>query len=111
VFELREAEWRVAECNALIECQRLLIEGLAREGRDITSAQIVLDSLHISLYLHMQERHRLRVLNGESDDSTRASFSYISFPFNQTICPQTTKSPSVVSEVWLASVKTQKHVA
>jgi hypothetical protein len=81
---LLEAEWRVAECNALIESQRLLIEGLAREGRDITSAQIVLDSFHISLNLHMQERHRLRVLNGESDD---------------------------VSEAGLAGVKKQKHVA
>jgi hypothetical protein len=84
VFELLEAEWRVAECYALIKCQRLLIEGLACEGRDITSAQIVLDSLHISFYLHVQERHRLRVLNDESDD---------------------------VSEAWLASVNKQKHVA
>jgi hypothetical protein len=84
VFELLEAEWRVAECNALIECQRVLIEGLACEGRDITSAQIVLDSLHISLHLHVQDRHRLRALNGESAD---------------------------VSEAGLAGVKRQEHVA
>ena len=83
MFELLEAEWRVAECNALIECQRLLIEGLAREGRDLTSAQLVFDSLHISLHLYVRERNRLRALNGESADS----------------------------EAGLAGVKKQKHVA
>jgi hypothetical protein len=84
VFEFLEAERRVAECKALIKCQRLLIEGLACEGRDITSAKIVLVSLHISLYLHMQDRHRLRALNGELAD---------------------------VSEAGLAGVNKQKHVA
>jgi hypothetical protein len=41
MIEVLEAQRRVAECNALIEHQRQLIEQLCDEGRDITSAQIV----------------------------------------------------------------------
>jgi hypothetical protein len=60
--ELLEAERRVAEVNALIERQRQLIEELGYEGRDITSAQIVFDSLLVSLFLHVQDRHRFRAM-------------------------------------------------
>ena len=65
MIEVLEAEWRVAECNALIEHQRQLIEQLGNEGRDVTSAQIVFDSLLESLYLHLQDRQRLSALNGK----------------------------------------------
>ena len=67
VIEVLEAERRVAECNALIEHQRQLIEQLGNEGRDITSAQIVFDSLLLSLYLHLQDRQRLSALNGKTE--------------------------------------------
>ena len=60
--ELLEAERRVAELNALIERQRQLIEKLGYHGHDFTSAQIVFDSLCISLSLHLQDRHRLRAM-------------------------------------------------
>ncbi len=60
MIELLEAERRVAESNALIERQRRLIEELAYDCNDITSAQIVFDSLCVSLSLHVQARHRLR---------------------------------------------------
>jgi hypothetical protein len=60
MIELLEAERRVAECNALVERQRKLIEQLGHEGDDITSARIVFDSLCVSLSLHVQDRHRLR---------------------------------------------------
>jgi hypothetical protein len=64
--ELLEAERRVAEIHALIERQRQLIEELGYEGHDITSAQIVFDSLLVSLSLHLQDRYRLRAtLNGK----------------------------------------------
>ena len=49
MIELLWGEWRVAECNALIEHQRQPIEQLGNKGRDITSAQIVFDSLLVSL--------------------------------------------------------------
>jgi len=60
ITELLDAEWRIAETNALIEDQRDLIEKLAYE--DTTSAQIVLDSLCVSLALHVQTRHRLHAM-------------------------------------------------
>lgn len=62
MIELFEAERRVAECIALIERQSQLIEESIHEGHDITSLQIVFDSLLISLSLHVQERHRLRYM-------------------------------------------------
>ena len=69
MMELLEAEWRVAECNALVERQRKLIEGLGYEGHDTSSAQIVFDSLVASLSLHVQSRHRLRsTLNAETSE-------------------------------------------
>ena len=58
-IELLDAEWRVAETNARIERQRQLIEKLGYDGQDITSAQIVFDSLCVSLSLYLQHRHRL----------------------------------------------------
>lgn len=60
--ELPEVERRIAESNALIEHQRKLIERLGDEGYDIISAQIVFDSLCISLSLHLQDRYRLRAM-------------------------------------------------
>ena len=62
MIELLEAERRVVENNGLIERQRRLIEKLAYEGHDITSAQIIFDSLCVSLSLHLQDRHRLRAM-------------------------------------------------
>jgi hypothetical protein len=61
ITELLDAEWRIAETNALIEDQRELIEKLAYEDDD-TSAQIVFDSLCVSLALHVQTRHRLHAM-------------------------------------------------
>ena len=58
--ELADAERRVSEMNAGIDRQRQHMEELAAEGHDITSAQIILDSLLISLYLAVESRHRLR---------------------------------------------------
>ena len=49
------------EINARIDEQRQIIENLAVNGHDITSAKIVLDSLLMSLFLCVQERQRLRV--------------------------------------------------
>jgi len=63
MFELLETEQRVAECNALIERQRRLIEESRYQECDMTSAQIVFDSLCISLSLHLQDRRRLREAN------------------------------------------------
>ena len=60
--QLLEADRRVADTNARIECQRQLIEQLGHEGHDITSAQIVFDSLCVSLSLQVQDRHRLRAM-------------------------------------------------
>ena len=75
VIELLEAEWRVAECNALIERQRQLIEQLGNEDRDITSAQIMFDSLLVSLYLHLEDRHRLHALNGKAAEVREAGLA------------------------------------
>jgi len=60
MIEFLEAERRIAECNALIERQRQVIEKLRGEGADITSAKIVLDSLYLSLSIHVRDRHQLR---------------------------------------------------
>jgi uncharacterized coiled-coil protein SlyX len=55
-----EAERRISELHARIDEQRQLIEELAIERHDLASATTVLDSLHISLFLSVEERHRLR---------------------------------------------------
>lgn len=60
--ELLEADKRVAEANALIERQRQVIEELGYGGHDITSEQIVFDSLCVSLSLLLQDRYRLRAI-------------------------------------------------
>jgi hypothetical protein len=60
MIEFLEAERRVAECNARIERQRQVIEELRSEGRDITSAKAVFDSLYLSLSIHVRDRHQLR---------------------------------------------------
>jgi len=60
--ELKEVEHHIAESNSRIEGQRQLIEQLAFEGRDTSSAQIVFDSLCVTLSLHLQRRCRLHVL-------------------------------------------------
>ena len=64
MVELLEAEQRVAECNARIERQRRVIEALVEQAHDVTSAQIVFDSLSlcVSLSLYLRDRHRLREL-------------------------------------------------
>jgi hypothetical protein len=59
MFEMLETERRVAECNALVEQQRRFIESGCQDC-NVTSAQIVFDSLCVSLSLHLQNRHRLR---------------------------------------------------
>ena len=64
--KLVEAEYLVPEINARIDEQRQVVENLATQGHDITSAKIVLDSLLMSLFLCVQERQRLRV--GDSKD-------------------------------------------
>jgi hypothetical protein len=58
--ELAEVENRLLQIHTLIERQRELIEKLHEQGHDTTSAIIVFDSLHVSLSLYLQRRHRLR---------------------------------------------------
>ena len=65
--KLLEAEYLVPEINARIDEQRQIVENLAAQGHDITSAKIVLDSLLVSLFLCVQERQRLRA--GDSKDA------------------------------------------
>ena len=68
--ELAVAERRVPEINACVDCQRRLIKQLASAGKDVTSAQITLDSLLVSLFLAAEDRHRLRaMLNAKEDKS------------------------------------------
>ena len=74
MFELLEAERCVAECNAHIERQRRVIEELGYQA-EIISAQIVFDSLCVSLSLHLQDRHRFRELRevGSAEQGLRRS--------------------------------------
>ena len=51
-MEAPEAERRV-EVSALVECQRHRIEQLERGGNGVTSAEIIFDSLRVSLSLYM----------------------------------------------------------
>jgi hypothetical protein len=71
--ELAEAEYRVPEINAQIDAQRRLIEALAFEGHEITSAQLVLDSLLTSLFLCIEERQRLRSILNTKDAEAHAA--------------------------------------
>ena len=55
-----DAEWRVLEINEQIERQRRRVEELVFQGHDIASAEVVLENLHVSLLLAVQDRHRVR---------------------------------------------------
>ena len=48
--KLVQAEYLVPEINACIDEQRQVVENLATQGHDITSAKIVLDSLLMSFF-------------------------------------------------------------
>jgi hypothetical protein len=60
--KLAEADGQMRELNARVDVQWQLITNLADAGSDIASAQIVLDSLLISIFLWVQERQRLHSL-------------------------------------------------
>ena len=66
--ELAVAERRVPEINASVDCQRQLIKRLASAGKDVTSEQIMLDSLIMSLFLAAEDRHRLRAMLNKKKD-------------------------------------------
>ena len=51
-MEAPEAERRV-EVSALVECQHHRIEQLERGGNDVTSANVIFDSLRVSLSLYI----------------------------------------------------------
>ena len=70
--KLVEAEHLVPEINARIDEQRQVVENLATQGHDITSAKIVLDSLLMSLFLCVQERQRLRVADSKDEGAKAA---------------------------------------
>lgn len=58
--ELAAAERRVSEISTRIDRERQFIQQLVSAGNDVTSAEIVLDSLVLSLFLAAEDRHRLR---------------------------------------------------
>ena len=62
VAQLVHVEWGVREINELIDRQRKLIEKSQESRSDLTSANIVLDSLIVTLTLHLQERDQLRAM-------------------------------------------------
>jgi len=62
ITELEEAERRIQELNALIECQRQIVEESEQRGYDATSAKIVRESLHVSLSLYVQALDRLQIM-------------------------------------------------
>ena len=59
VAQLVHVEWGVREISELIDRQRKLIEKLQESRSDLTSANIVLDSLLVTLTLHLQKRDQL----------------------------------------------------
>ena len=61
------AEDRVDELSALVNCQLQLIRSLEQSGNDLTSAKIVFDSLRVSLFLATQDLHRARCHNAAQD--------------------------------------------
>jgi hypothetical protein len=71
--ELLEAESQVREMNLRIDAQRQLIESLALDDHDVTSAKIVLDSLLTSLFLWVRERERLRSMVKVGTTKTHAA--------------------------------------
>jgi hypothetical protein len=56
------AERRLEEFSALVEHQRRLIEPLERSGNDIITAMNILESLLVSFFLCLHDRHRERSL-------------------------------------------------
>ena len=60
VNELADIQRRVQDIHLSIQRQHKLIEDLYQAGKSITSAEIVLDSLQISLSLSVKDRYRLR---------------------------------------------------
>jgi hypothetical protein len=62
IIELVEAKRRIQELNALIECQRQIVEESEQRGYDATSAKIVLESLYVSLSLYVQALDRLQIM-------------------------------------------------
>ena len=69
--KLAFVECRIPELHLHIDQQRQLLEALAFEEQDVTSAAIVLDSLLLSLFLCVEGRNRLRA---ELDiDASRAA--------------------------------------
>ena len=62
VAKLVHVERGVREINELIDRQRKLIEKLQKSRSDLTSAKTVLDSLIVTLTLHLQERDQLRAM-------------------------------------------------
>ena len=74
VAELAKADGQVREMVACVDRQRQLIWDLAEAGSDVSSAQIVLDSLLISVFLWVQERQRLHsVLHTKIMEATAAA--------------------------------------
>ena len=67
IIELVEAKRRIQELNALIECQRQIVEESEQRGYDATSAKIVLESLHVSLSLYVQALDRLQIMLPEQE--------------------------------------------
>lgn len=62
VARLVHVEWVVREISELVDRQRKRIEKLQESRSDLTSAKIVLDSLMVSLTLHLHERDQLRAM-------------------------------------------------
>ena len=62
VAKLVHVEWGVREISELIDRQQKLIEKLQESRSDLTSANIVLDSLIVTLTLHLQKRDQLRAM-------------------------------------------------
>jgi len=80
-WPIAEQDCRVPELHTRIDHQRQLIEELAGEGHDITSAQIILDSLFLSLFLLVEDRYRFRpMLDGEPVTSAVSRKSALALP-------------------------------
>ena len=72
--KLAEADGQMRELNACVDRQWQLITNLTDAGSDIASAQIVLDSLLISIFLWVKERQRLhRLLHARIIKATAAA--------------------------------------
>ena len=72
--KLAEADGQMRELNACVDRQWQLITNLADAGSDTASAQIVLDSLLISIFLWVKERQRLhRLLHARIIKATAAA--------------------------------------